>query len=1176
MIPVEINATVLRMAEGLRIVTLCRDITERKQAEDALRARTQQLQTLIQAAPVAILALDDKGLVTLWNPGAERIFGWTAAEALGRPNPIIPPDKQAESQANLANITRGKFQYQMEVQRLRKDGSRVEVSLSTGLLQDAQGSGRGAIAILEDITERRRMNEILRENELRYRTLFEAAGDAIFIMNRERFEDCNAATLRMFGCARDEIIGVHPSVFSPEFQEDGTSSKVAADARIGAAFEQGSQWFEWLHCRKDLTPFPAEVTLTRIELGGETHLLAMVRDITERKRAEASLRREMNFSKTALDSLPGLFYLFTREGKFLRWNKNFEKVSGYSAAEILKMSPLDFFLDPEKKTIAEAIGKVFQTGEATAEGGFLSKDGTQTPYFFTGKHFSFDGQPCLTGMGIDISERKRAEEALRESETRIRTLTDNLSSGMIYQVVRRKDGTRKFTYLSDQVREFYGCTPQEAMENPDRIYGRVHPEDLQRVVEKEEEAHRDLSVLRIETRMLDPHGNIRWAYFVSTPRSLEDGVTCWDGIEFDITARVKAEAALRESEGRLRKILEQSPISMALVRMDGTIEYINRRAIETFGYLPEDIPTMERWWIQAYPDEAYRKEVVAQWMGLLEKAMAHNQEIERAEYRVTCKDGSVKTMVIFGVRVTGKVFVMFEDITERKRAEQTLLESEALLKESQRVAALGHYTYFIKEDRWVGSEALDAIFGIEGEAARNVQLWTRILHPEDREKMESYFRNHVLAKAQPFDMEYRISRVSDAAVRWVHGQGRLTLDASGHPSEMFGTIQDITGRKEVEQAMRESEVRYHALFDESADGILIADIETKMFTHANPAMCRMLGYSEAELCALGVRHIHPEAALPYVMAEFEAQVRGVKVLAENIPCLRKDGAVIYADINVARITIDGQLSSVGFFRDITERKRIETELAHHREHLEEMVSARTAELRTVNRELESFAYSVSHDLRAPLRSMDGFSRALLEEYDKKLDEQGRQYLQRVHEGAVRMGHLIDGLLLLSRTTRGEFEKIKVNLSQLAEEAAADLRESTPQPPIDFVVQPGLQIQGDPRLLRTLLQNLLGNSVKFSQGKKRPRIEFGVLDTQEAREKWSVTERVYFVRDNGAGFDMAYSGKLFGAFQRLHREDEFPGTGIGLATSQRVVHRHGGRIWAEGEVDKGATFYFTLS
>jgi light-regulated signal transduction histidine kinase (bacteriophytochrome) len=220
-----------------------------------------------------------------------------------------------------------------------------------------------------------------------------------------------------------------------------------------------------------------------------------------------------------------------------------------------------------------------------------------------------------------------------------------------------------------------------------------------------------------------------------------------------------------------------------------------------------------------------------------------------------------------------------------------------------------------------------------------------------------------------------------------------------------------------------------------------------------------------------------------------------------------------------------------------------------------------------NRELESFSYSVAHDLRAPLRGIDGFSQALVEDCAGQLDDRGREYLKYIRESAQRMTQLIDDLLVLSRVTRADLNRTRVDLSSLARSVVERLQVSGTDRAVTWTIQDGLIATGDARLLRAALENLLGNAWKFTSKQPSARIEFGALF-----EKQHV---VYFVRDNGAGFDMTYAGKLFGAFQRLHAAEEFEGTGIGLATVQRIVRRHGGRVWAEGAVGRGASFYFTL-
>ena len=372
--------------------------------------------------------------------------------------------------------------------------------------------------------------------------------------------------------------------------------------------------------------------------------------------------------------------------------------------------------------------------------------------------------------------------------------------------------------------------------------------------------------------------------------------------------------------------------------------------------------------------------------------------------------------------------------------------------------------------------------------------------------------------------------------------------------------------------LRDSETRFTNIVNLAADAIISVDEDQRILIF-NQGAERIFGYTAAEIVGQPLHRLLPahlaEAHRAHVrrFATEPDAARDMNRRAE-IHGRRKDGIEFPAEASISKVKQNGKIQFTVFLRDISERKKVEAEIHRLNADLERKVMERTAELQAANRELETFSYSVSHDLRAPLRAIDGFSQAVIEDYADKLGDQGREYLNRVRTATQHMGHLIVDLIKLARVTRAEMKREAVDLSALAGSVLASLQAGEPTRKVDWRIEPGLTASGDANLLRVVLDNLLGNSWKFTGKQASARIELGVV-------RQAGSEQAYFVRDNGVGFDMTYAGKLFGAFQRLHAMNEFPGSGIGLATVQRIIHRHGGRIWAEGATGKGATFYFTL-
>ncbi|WP_296971384.1 PAS domain S-box protein [Tepidanaerobacter sp. EBM-38] len=375
----------------------------------------------------------------------------------------------------------------------------------------------------------------------------------------------------------------------------------------------------------------------------------------------------------------------------------------------------------------------------------------------------------------------------------------------------------------------------------------------------------------------------------------------------------------------------------------------------------------------------------------------------------------------------------------------------------------------------------------------------------------------------------------------------VVKDKFGESTGIVINARDVREHKKIEQDLRESEEKYRNLVEHALIGIGIH--QNNKIVYANEKFAAMLGYTRKDVTGRWIADIiHPEERSFILERAARRQSGSSEPDTYEIRFLRNDGSFFYALISNVLIEYNGNIATLFNIVDITDTKS-------------------RIELEQINKELESFSYTVSHDLRAPLRSIKGFGQALLEDYEDMLDAEGADYLRRICAAAKRMEELVDDLLELSRLGRAELCMSSVNLSEICCEIAAELKDLEPQRQVKIVIAKDITAYGDKNLLRVVMENLLQNAWKFTGNNPNAKIEFGVMHSEDGP--------IYFVRDNGTGFDMSYADKLFKPFQRLHTEAEFPGTGVGLATVYKIIQRHGGKIWAESQKNKGTTFYFTL-
>lgn len=1140
------------------VVSNLRDVTNRVEAEQKLKESEERYRAVVDNNADAIIITSLDGTVRSFNPAACRIFLYGEEEMNHLKYQELIDDQDAKW-VDEQPALEGKRDYRGELRFLRRGRVTFPADVSINVIKLSSGETLLA-SIIRDISERK----LLEEQQREYVAIINSTDDAIYSGSLDGvISTWNHGAEKLFGFSASEIIGEPVSVTVPEYLRDESRE-------LGLRISRGEyiNHFETVRLRKSGEFVPVSLTLSPMfnAHGQLVGAAGIARDITQQKLAEHALQRSEKLYRNLFENLvDGFAYgrvIFKDEKavdvEFLHVNQNFERMAGadnMSGRKASEVSP-----DLRNHDVRNFLSQAALTGQSGKFETYVKSRGLWI------EASVYSPEPgYFVSLVADVTEKKMNALKIEASERYYKAMLENTSDGILLM-----DALGNINYESPSVVDLTGYPAGERIGQ--RIDSFVHPEDIEKLdnVKRVLAEHHQVPI-PFSLRFLHHKGHYQWMEGTLNNLLAETHVHAIVANLRDETSRHEAEeqiALLHEHQRltaeRLSTILNTLPASIALIDGKGVIIEVNQEWINVArgkGFIGGSLGIGDNYLtVNQRTNGASAADMTTVSDGIRSVLESKTDSFD-FEYSHRGEDNTqawFRVMVAPLQQSPSGAVIMHLDITEQKLNEEQIVAGEErfniFMNSTPFVAWMiddhGRFTYVNKA--WI------KVFGEHPQGWKGATVYD--LFPPDIAQGMKISDAQLIEKDGMMESTFNMPIGSWRAIRFsftgVMGQ-RL----------VGGIAIDITKEVEAQAKLIASEHRWRALIEHDHDGITLTN-ELGEVVYQSAGVVKITGYTLEERQGqktLDLIHPHDLPSAREVL--IKARQFPNEVFRYTYRVRHKDGHYVWLEGVVSSQLDNPDVKAlINNYRDVTERKKAEEEIQQLNAELERRVEERTRQLAAVNKELEGFTYSVSHDLRAPLRIIDGFSQMLVEDYAAKLDAEGRNNLDVIMKNTKKMGQLIDDLLNFSRLGRAEMHMARVNMNTLVEEVLQDLRlGGTKLPDIEIEKLPGAW--GDSNLLKQVWVNLISNAIKYSSKNPKAQVEIG--------SRIEHGKCVYFVRDNGVGFDVRYKQKLFGVFQRLHKQEDFPGTGVGLALTQRIVNRHEGMIWADSWPDLGAMFSFQL-